>query len=69
MTNDHVLLQALSHVRMWLVDLANLWMRLEMLLLLLERSGEGAAEDAAGLSSLERAPNKNANFLQKILDS
>jgi len=55
---------------MWLVDLANLWMRLEMLLLLLlERSGEGAAEDAAGLSSLERAPNKNANFLQKILDS
>ena len=66
-----MLLQALSHVRMWLVDLANLWMRLEMLLLLLllERSGEGAAEDAAGLSSLERAPNKNANFLQKILDS
>ena len=66
-----MLLQALSHVRMWLVELANLWMRLEMLLLLLllERSGEGAAEDGGGLSSLERAPNKNANFLQKILDS
>ena len=65
-----MLLQALSHVRMWFVELANLWMRLEMLLLLLlERSGEGAAEDGGGLSSLERAPNKNANFLQKILDS
>ena len=65
-----MLLHALSHVRMWLVELANLWMRLEMLLLLLlERSGEGAAEDGGGLSSLERAPNKNANFLQKILDS
>ena len=65
-----MLLRALSHVRMWFVELANLWMRLEMLLLLLlERSGEGAAEDGGGLSSLERAPNKNANFLQKILDS
>lgn len=39
---------------MWFVDLANLRMRLEMLLLLLERSGEGTAEDAGAISSLER---------------
>lgn len=54
-------------VRMWFVDLADLRMRLKMLLLLLlERSGERTAEDAGGFSSLERTnertPNKNANF-------
>jgi hypothetical protein len=32
-----------------------------MLLLLLERSGEGTAEDAAGFS-LERTTNNNTNF-------
>ena len=61
-------------VRMWFVDLADLRMRLKMLLLLLlERSGERTAEDAGGFSSLERTNEHRIKtrifFSQKILDS
>jgi hypothetical protein len=51
-----------SSANLWMRLKMLLWMRLKMLLLLLERSGEGTAEDAAGFSSLQGTPNKNQGF-------
>jgi hypothetical protein len=66
------LTRAFACVRLRFVDVANLRVGLETLLLLLEQSGEAAAEHAAGFSSLEWNEQriKTPTFrTQKIHDS